>query len=55
MCIMNCKEKRLIKKSIMILIRIDKANKGKFMECTSCAQCKKLINKFNIKKIYCST
>lgn len=47
-CINNCKNKKIIKDSKMILFRI---SKGQFIKCECCNICKKIIEKYNIKKV----
>ena len=50
-CILQCeyKYKKLISKSIMYLIKLDKNNKA--IKCDSCSNCKKYLNKNNMKKV----
>jgi deoxycytidylate deaminase len=53
MCIMNCKNKKIISKCIMVLFRIIKINnKYEFIDCQSCHMCQKLVKKMGIKKVY---
>lgn len=47
-CIMNCKNKHLIKKSTMILIRWGQTDHVK-----PCNMCIDLINKYKIGRLYC--
>ena len=49
-CIMKMKDKRILKRCSMLIVRLDKND-----NCTSCGPCKccgKIINKYGIKKIY---
>jgi cytidine deaminase len=48
-CIMKCKNKNLIKKSYMILVKITK----KEMIVHPCTMCDHIIKKYGVKKIIC--